>query len=64
MTSLLGFIAVENVLQVIHDQAIPTYDANGNVVSFYNIVRVHDSVHHAALISIAPERPESTVHEE
>ncbi|KAJ6571091.1 Six-hairpin glycosidase-like protein [Mycena capillaripes] len=31
------FNAVENVLQVIHDQAVPTYDAGGNVVSFYNI---------------------------
>ncbi|KAJ7919575.1 Six-hairpin glycosidase-like protein [Mycena leptocephala] len=31
------FNAVENVLQVIHDQAVPTYDAAGNVLSFYNI---------------------------
>ncbi|KAJ6452377.1 Six-hairpin glycosidase-like protein [Mycena vitilis] len=31
------FNAVENVLQVIHDQAVPTYDAGGNAVSFYNI---------------------------
>ncbi|KAJ7685841.1 Six-hairpin glycosidase-like protein [Mycena rosella] len=31
------FNAVENVLQVIEDQAIPTYDAGGNVISFYNI---------------------------
>ncbi|KAF7339205.1 hypothetical protein MVEN_01997900 [Mycena venus] len=31
------FNAVENVLQVIHDQATPTYDAAGNVISFYNI---------------------------
>ncbi|KAJ7208663.1 Six-hairpin glycosidase-like protein [Mycena pura] len=31
------FNAVENVLQVIHDQAVPTYDVEGNVISFYNI---------------------------
>ncbi|KAJ7473583.1 Six-hairpin glycosidase-like protein [Mycena galericulata] len=31
------FNAVENVLQVIHDQAIPTYTSDGSVVSFYNI---------------------------
>ncbi|KAJ7077545.1 Six-hairpin glycosidase-like protein [Mycena belliarum] len=29
--------AVESVLQVIQDQAVPTYDPLGNVVSFYNI---------------------------
>ncbi|KAF7342422.1 hypothetical protein MVEN_01831300 [Mycena venus] len=31
------FNAVENILQVIHDQAVPTYDSAGNVISFYNI---------------------------
>ncbi|KAJ7616584.1 Six-hairpin glycosidase-like protein [Roridomyces roridus] len=31
------FSAVENIMQLIHDQAIPTYDAAGNVISFYNI---------------------------
>ncbi|KAJ7021095.1 Six-hairpin glycosidase-like protein [Mycena alexandri] len=31
------FNAVENVMQVIHDQAVPTYDSAGNVISFYNI---------------------------
>ncbi|KAJ7782212.1 hypothetical protein DFH07DRAFT_909060 [Mycena maculata] len=31
------FTAVENILQIVHDQAVPTYDADGNVVSFYNI---------------------------
>ncbi|KAJ7793958.1 Six-hairpin glycosidase-like protein [Mycena olivaceomarginata] len=31
------FSAVENVLQVIDEQVVPTYDAGGNVVSFYNI---------------------------
>lgn len=34
---------MENVLQVIHDQAVPTYDAQGNVISFYNIVRPEKS---------------------
>ncbi|KAJ7065853.1 Six-hairpin glycosidase-like protein [Mycena amicta] len=31
------FTAVENILQLIEDQAVPTYDSNGNVMSFYNI---------------------------
>ncbi|KAJ7177195.1 Six-hairpin glycosidase-like protein [Mycena filopes] len=31
------FKAVENVMQVIQNQAVPTYDSAGNVVSFYNI---------------------------
>ncbi|KAJ6471431.1 hypothetical protein C8R45DRAFT_1055029 [Mycena sanguinolenta] len=31
------FTAVEAILQVIAEQAVPTYDADGNVVSFYNI---------------------------
>ncbi|KAF7327150.1 hypothetical protein MKEN_00291800 [Mycena kentingensis (nom. inval.)] len=31
------FTAMESVLQVIEDQTVPTYDDDGNVVSFYNI---------------------------
>ncbi|KAJ6598583.1 hypothetical protein B0H10DRAFT_2441460 [Mycena sp. CBHHK59/15] len=31
------FSAVEAIMQVIEDQAVPTYDAAGNVISFYNI---------------------------
>ncbi|KAF7373060.1 hypothetical protein MSAN_00513700 [Mycena sanguinolenta] len=31
------FTAVEAILQVIAEQATPTYDADGNVISFYNI---------------------------
>ncbi|KAF7296925.1 hypothetical protein MIND_00924300 [Mycena indigotica] len=31
------FTTVEGILQLIEDQAVPTYDDEGNVVSFYNI---------------------------
>ncbi|KAF8180772.1 Six-hairpin glycosidase-like protein [Mycena galopus ATCC 62051] len=31
------FTAVEAVMQVIDEQVVPTYDAQGNVISFYNI---------------------------
>lgn len=34
-----GFNAIEAIFQVIQEQSTPSFDLDGNVISFYNIVR-------------------------
>ena len=34
----IGFTAIEAIFQVIQEQSTPTFDIEGNIISFYNIV--------------------------